>query len=256
MIIRYSDLSEEKQNILLQVMLETSKVENDKLALREKMKELGMALYYNVNPEKINDPSFSSAKIREIRLYEKDGFDSSLYSSYDAKKMYEIRLGLKRELDMAPVLEYNADQIEAINNRFEELSNSSGENIITLKDVLIDLGLIEKEIVEPVLEKLSVEEIPVIEDNTETVVEEQIEPLIEGTTEVIENTEISEEPENSITDIKEAIEEAPVAESIETSIEESNLTLDEKIEINTDDDIFAVDNDIPDELKKLFDFEL
>lgn len=259
MVIKYNDLTEENQNLLMQIMIDTSKVESDKSNLIEKMKELGIALYYNISPEKINDPNYSSSKIREIRLYEKDGFDSTLYSAYDAKKMYEIRLGLKRELDMTPVLEYTAEQIEQINNRYEELANST-ESTITLNDVLMDLGLVEKVIEEPVLEKLpeqTVEEVPAAEEIAKEIIEETAEVIVE---EVIES-EIKEEYDFSNATANPYIEQQPQVEEIlpddnEIVQEEPNLTLDEKIEINTEEDIFAVDNDIPDELKKLFDFEI
>lgn len=215
MRITLNDLSQEKIKTFEDCGLQLLKMELDEKECKERLKQIGIGLYYNIPIEKLN-LDYTSKKLNLLIAFEKDGMDFDALKNFDEKTIEEIRLSAKRGLDITRLLNenYTSSQIEEINNCYEEMFKNSNEDI-TLDNVLLKLGLVKQE------EVIDTSDIPeLMQEQIETAIPNPyVEILPEEQVENIEEELVEESTTEEQSKLEEIISE-PVAEEYPTENED------------------------------------
>lgn len=131
-IITMNDLTQEQKEVMLKhlkTLKENNIPDND---IKERLKQIGLALYNNVNIDKINDISLSAQQMYQIRLGEQQGLNTDIYHSFEPDKMFEIRYGMicgKNDgRDMSKYLDFTTEQLIEINNGYDDKLNEEKIN--------------------------------------------------------------------------------------------------------------------------------
>lgn len=139
-------------NDLNEQQIEVLKTFKKQGATKEQIIEYAMALYCDVDID-IFDISLSAEQMREIRLGENEGIDTTIYTEFDADKMHELRYGLicsrSDKRDIKKYISYETEQIKVINDVFNEGFQPAYiglfDNIHYSADVMIELKELVKE---------------------------------------------------------------------------------------------------------------
>lgn len=95
--------------------LEISTYVNEDLTASQ-MKEIYLGLLENVDVRKYNKPEYSCEKMSIMRMFLKQGYDFSNYTSHSSKQMVEIYKGLKSNIDVSlyDSIKFNHHQMRII----------------------------------------------------------------------------------------------------------------------------------------------
>lgn len=135
--------------------IDTSFYENPKLDPIQ-MSVIKWGVKYGVDVTKFNNPEIPADKMieirdnlikeKEVKLWEKEGFDIAPYvNKLDCFQLEEIRLGLEKNLDVSVYAksEYDFEQMEAIRDALEDGINDIAE-FINYGPAYSDIEFIEK----------------------------------------------------------------------------------------------------------------
>ena len=115
-VIGIKDLTDNQQKDLISF--------KNKGANKNQLMEYALGLYNNIDISMIENLSLSAEQMREIRLGEQEGFDTTIYANYPADKMKEIRYGLEcarlDKRDIKKYIKYSVQQLRFINDTYNE----------------------------------------------------------------------------------------------------------------------------------------